>query len=88
MWRHVDLVWTDVSEECIVSSPCELLLLESGSWGMGIVWEPRVRGSSAIGGCLSDIFGKEMSFEQFSWARVPGTLAFCAVSRQYKFYAC
>jgi hypothetical protein len=29
------------------SSCCELLLLEAGSWGMGIVQEPRVRGMSA-----------------------------------------
>jgi hypothetical protein len=30
-------------------SPCELLLLEAGSWGTGIVWEPGVRGTSAVG---------------------------------------
>jgi hypothetical protein len=29
--------------------PCELLLLEVGSWGMGIVREPTERGSSAVG---------------------------------------
>jgi hypothetical protein len=28
---------------------CELLLLEDGSWGTGIVREPRVRGTSAVG---------------------------------------
>jgi hypothetical protein len=30
-------------------SQCELLLFEAGSWGMGIVLEPRVRGTSAVG---------------------------------------
>jgi hypothetical protein len=29
-------------------SPCELLLLEAGSWGTRIVREPRVRGTSAV----------------------------------------
>jgi hypothetical protein len=28
---------------------CELLLLEAGSWGTGIVREPTVRGASAVG---------------------------------------
>jgi hypothetical protein len=30
-------------------SPSELLLLEAGSWGMGTVRQPRVRGTSAFG---------------------------------------
>jgi hypothetical protein len=30
-------------------SPCELLLLEAGSWGSGIVREPTVPGTSAVG---------------------------------------
>jgi hypothetical protein len=30
-------------------SPCELLLLEAGSWSMGIVRKPSIRGTSAIG---------------------------------------
>jgi hypothetical protein len=30
-------------------SPCQLLLLEAGSWGTGIVREPRVRGTSSLG---------------------------------------
>jgi hypothetical protein len=29
-------------------TPCELLLLEAGSWGTGIVWESRIRGTSAV----------------------------------------
>jgi hypothetical protein len=29
-------------------SPCQLLLLEAGSWGTGIVREPRVRATSAF----------------------------------------
>jgi hypothetical protein len=29
-------------------SPCEPLLLEAGSRGRGIFWEPRVRGTSVI----------------------------------------
>jgi hypothetical protein len=29
-------------------SPCELLVVEAGSWGMGITWEPRVRGTCVI----------------------------------------
>jgi hypothetical protein len=29
-------------------SHCELLLLEVSSWGMGIVWEPRVRWMSTV----------------------------------------
>jgi hypothetical protein len=29
-------------------SYCEPLLLEAGSWGTGIVWEPRVRGTSTV----------------------------------------
>jgi hypothetical protein len=30
-------------------SPCELLLLEADSWGMGTVWKPRGRGTSDSG---------------------------------------
>jgi hypothetical protein len=30
-------------------NPCELLLLEAGSWGTGILRKPRIRGTSAVG---------------------------------------
>jgi hypothetical protein len=30
-------------------SPCELLLLETGSWGTGMIREPRVKQTSAVG---------------------------------------
>jgi hypothetical protein len=40
-------------------SHCGLLLLEAGSWGMGIVWEPRVRGMSAVRSCYQATTGED-----------------------------
>jgi hypothetical protein len=40
--------WLSEFEDCCGFSPCEPLLLEAGSWGTGIVREPRVRGTSAV----------------------------------------
>jgi hypothetical protein len=40
-------------------SRCELLLLEAGSRGTGIVQEPRVRGTSAFGSRYQATTGEE-----------------------------
>jgi hypothetical protein len=42
-------------------SPSELLLLEAGGWGIGIVQEPRVRGMSTDGSCYQATTGKDTS---------------------------
>jgi hypothetical protein len=56
-WTH-DLEWNELVGEwmsewgdCCRSGFVELLQLEGGSWELGIVWEPRVRGTSTIGSC-------------------------------------
>jgi hypothetical protein len=41
--------WVSELRGLLRFSPCELLLLEAGSWGMGTVPEPRGRGTSAVG---------------------------------------
>jgi hypothetical protein len=45
--------WSELVDEWVRGllrySPCELLLLESGTWGTGIIREPRVRRTSAVG---------------------------------------
>jgi hypothetical protein len=45
---------------------CELLLLEAGSWGTGIVREPRVRGKFAVGSRYQATTGKESRLSRFS----------------------
>jgi hypothetical protein len=53
MWLWLWIEFTQSVREWVRGllrfSPCELLLLEAGSWGTGIVREPRGRGTSAVG---------------------------------------
>jgi hypothetical protein len=47
-WRGTSWLVSEWIRGLLRSSPCEPLLLEAGSWGTGIVREPRVRGTSAV----------------------------------------
>jgi hypothetical protein len=43
----------------LLFSPCELMLLEAGSWCTGIVREPRIRGMSAVGSRYQKMTGED-----------------------------
>jgi hypothetical protein len=43
----------------LLSTPSERLLLEDGSRGTGIVWEPRIRGTSAVGSSYQTTIGED-----------------------------
>jgi hypothetical protein len=43
--QYSGVKWIGEQSRLLQFSECELLLLETGSWGTGIIWEPRVRGS-------------------------------------------
>jgi hypothetical protein len=55
--------WSEFVERSVKGmvqfSHCELLPLEAGSWGTGIVWEPRVRETSAIGSRYQKTYGED-----------------------------
>jgi hypothetical protein len=55
-WRKLVSEWgrewvSEFVRGLLQLSPCELLLLEAGSWGTGTIWEPSIRGRSTIGSC-------------------------------------
>jgi hypothetical protein len=45
---------------------CELLLLEAGSWGTGIILEPRVNRTSAVGSRYQATTGEESGLRRLS----------------------
>jgi hypothetical protein len=50
-WNEERVGWWGSEWGLLRLSPCEPLVLESGSWVTGIVWEPSVRGTTAIESC-------------------------------------
>jgi hypothetical protein len=55
------VVWwvSELVRELLKFSPCELLLLEAGSWGTGIVSEPWLWRTSTTGSCYQATTGKD-----------------------------
>jgi hypothetical protein len=70
-WREVS--WLESSQlvrGLVQFSRCELLLLDTGSWGMGIVREPSVRGKSAVETTTKNDWWKHRDWEDLVRAAV------------------